>query len=117
MTKEIKLDPICFRGTHMMAITNTGYLLPCCYCDHPSTLEDIEFKKLLAVSKIEDYETIDEILSKKEWIDFEENLRNHKGAPACIEVCRVREDKNNIIRKDIWINLDDGTIDGVKNYV
>jgi hypothetical protein len=111
---EIKLDPICFKGFQMV-VTNTGYLLPCCYCDDQWTLEDLEFKKLMTVSKIDEYDTLDEIVFSKEWKDFEENLINHKGPPACMSVCRVREDKNNIIRKDTWINPDSGLVEKVRS--
>ena len=110
---EIKLDPICFKN-QSMGVTNTGYLLPCCYCDDLPTLEDSEFQKLMAVSKIDDYETINEIIFSKEWKEFEENLRNHKGPPCCFHICRIREDKNNIVRKDIWINPHDLKIKDVR---
>jgi hypothetical protein len=111
---EIKLDPACFKH-FPMAITNTGYLLPCCYCDDKYTLADPKFQKLMAVSKISDYETLDEIVSLKEWKDFEEDLRNHKGPDACMTVCRVKEDDVNMIRKDTWINPDDGKVEKVRN--
>ena len=111
---EIKLNPMCFKS-FPMAVTNTGYLLPCCYCDDKWTLENPEFQKLMAVSKIDEHQTLDEIVSKKEWIDFEENLRNHKGPHACISTCQVREDKNNIKRKDTWINPNDGKVEQVRN--
>ena len=106
---EIKLDPMCFKR-FPMAITNTGYLLPCCYCDDKPTLQDLGFKKLMEVSKIDEYSNLNEIVSTKEWKDFENNLRNHKGPPACMTICRVRENKNNITRKDTWINPHDGTV-------
>ena len=108
---DIKLNPQCFR-TLSMAVTNTGYLLPCCYCDDKCTFDDIEFQKLMSASKIDEHETLDEIVFSKEWKDFEENLRNHKGPPCCFQVCRANKD--NVIRKDIWINTDTLKIEKVR---
>jgi hypothetical protein len=112
--KEIKLDPICFKK-FSMAVTNTGYLLPCCYCDDIYTFEDIEFQKLMAASKIDEHETLEEIVFSKEWKDFEENLRNHKGPPCCIQICQVRKNTIDVVRKDTWINPDNGTVERVRN--
>ena len=111
---DIRLNPQCFNIGFPMAVTNTGYLLPCCYCDDPYTLKNLEFQKLMAVSKISEHDTLDEIVCTSEWKDFEENLRNHKGPPACVSTCRVREDKNNIVRKDTWIDPENGTIEYVR---
>ena len=41
-----------------------------CYCDDPPTTNDPEFQKLMAVSKLDDNESIKEILAKKEWARF-----------------------------------------------
>lgn len=106
----IKLDPICFKDFPMSA-TNTGYLVPCCYCDENEALNDPEFQKLLSASKLDEHETIEEIIFSKEWKEFEENLRNHKGPQFCISHCKVTEEKEkSIIRKDTWINVDNGSI-------
>lgn len=100
---KIKLDPQCFKG-FPMAITNKGYLIPCCYCDDPKTMNDPEFQKLLAVSKISDNDNLEQIIFNKQWKRFEKNLRRHQGPHACMNTCKVREDKNNIIRKDVHID-------------
>ena len=83
-----KLDPQCINGKMGLAVTNRGELIPCCRCDNPNTLNDPKFKKLIAVSKISDYDTIDDILNTPEWINFEKDLRNHIGPPACWYTCR-----------------------------
>lgn len=111
---EIKLDPQCFKG-FPMAITNQGYLIPCCYCDHPTTMKDPEFQKLLAVSNINDYENLEDIINTKEWTDFEKNLKNHKGPRACIQTCQIRENKDDIIRKDTHIDPKTKSIFTVRN--
>jgi|SRR6056297_779578 len=102
MRKDTELDPQCFKGTIAYAVTNRGHLIPCCRCDDPATMNDPEFQKLLAVSKISDYDNIDEILSTKEWIEFVENLKNHKGPHACFHTCRKnKEEKNTQVLKMI----------------
>jgi hypothetical protein len=110
----MKLDPLCFKE-FPMAITNQGFLIPCCYCDDPSTMEDPDFKKLLEVSNIKDYENIEDIIKTKEWTEFAENLKNHKGPRSCIQVCQVRENKNDIIRKDTHIDPKTKTVVGVRD--
>jgi hypothetical protein len=102
MSEKIELDPQCFKGTIAFAVTNRGHLIPCCRCDDPPTVRDPEFQKLLAVSKISDYNSIEEILATKEWLEFEENLRNHKGPDACIKTCRKnKEEKDTQVLKMI----------------
>ena len=61
-----KLDPACFKG-YLMAITNQGYVIPCCWCDTPRTLNDPEFKKLLRVSNINFYDDLEEMFNNEEW--------------------------------------------------
>jgi len=95
-----ELDPKCFKG-FPMAITNDGYLLPCCYCDDPVTRSESDFKKLMAVSKIEDYEDLSEIVLTEEWCDFEKNLRKNIGPRACYEACTKESD----VRKDMHIDV------------
>lgn len=92
----MKLDPLCFKDRIAFAVTNRGHLIPCCRCDDPLTMNDPEFQKLLAVSKISDYNSIEEILVTKEWKEFEENLRNHKGPHACFHTCRKNKEEKNI---------------------
>ena len=90
----MKLNPQCLieKDPKLMAITNEGYLIPCCYCDAPTTMNDPEFKKLLRVSNISFYDDLEDIFHNKEWSDFYENLKQHKGPPSCISTCGVKED-------------------------
>ena len=89
----MKLNPKCLveKDPKAMAITNKGYVVPCCYCDQPSTMNDPEFKKLLKVSNIDSYDDLEEIFYNKEWIEFYENLKQHKGPPCCISTCGKNE--------------------------
>lgn len=87
-----KLDPKCLDNRMQAAITNRGELIPCCYCDTEKTLEDSKFQQLLKVSKISDYDTIEEIYLTKEWINFKKDLENDKGPWACQTICLKRDD-------------------------
>ena len=94
----MKLDPLCFKDEIGLAVTNRGHLIPCCRCDEPHTIDDPEFKKLLAVSKISDVDDVNEILLSKEWIQFYKNLLNNKGPKACIDTCRADKSQNSTLR-------------------
>lgn len=83
-----ELDPLCIKAQIGFAVTNRGELIPCCRCDEPKTMNDPKFQKLLAVSKIEDYDSVDEILQTKQWKQFFKNLQNHKGPAACWRTCK-----------------------------
>ena len=111
MNNEIKLDPKCLKDNKMqMAVTNNGELIPCCWCDSAHTRDNPTYKKLLAVSKIDDYEKIEDILETIEWKEFENNLRNNKGLPACERTCPVRKDKEDVVKKSFTIDLDSDKI-------
>lgn len=91
-----KLDPQCFKNNIAFAVTNRGELIPCCMCDDPPTINDPEFKKLLAVSKISDHNTIEDILRTKQWKKFYKNLKRHTGPAACWQTCRSNKNINDI---------------------
>ena len=57
-----------------LAIDNRGHLLPCCWCDHPKTTKDEKYQPLYKVSKLEDHNSIDDILDQKEWKKFENDI-------------------------------------------
>ena len=94
---EIKFKPKCMDGSMQTAVTNRGYLIPCCYIDERIGLESPPIKKLLEVSKISEVEDIEEILFSKPWMKFEEDLRteNWPEIPGiCKHHCQVRGDDN-----------------------
>ena len=112
MTKITELDPLCLKTEFEIidgvrvekgmqaAIDNRGRLIPCCYCDTPTNELDENYQKLLKVSNIEDYDNIEEIYLTKEWIEFVQNLKDHKGFFACRITCPKRTDKKNVVRKE-----------------
>lgn len=111
MTEEkitFELEPQClkkettekFINEMQVAIDNRGHLIPCCYCDTPNNNKDENYQKLLKVSKISDYDSIEEIYLNKEWTEFVENLKNNKGFYACHIVCKKRQNNKNVTRKE-----------------
>jgi|SRR6056300_228367 hypothetical protein len=90
--KNIKMKPMCFEN-FPFAMTNKGELLPCCYCDWPKSMKDPKFQSLLKVSKVSDYDKIDDIFETKEWKEFYDLLT--KDIPpclACLETCGTKTD-------------------------
>lgn len=71
--------------TQSIASTADGYLLPCCWCDAPSTRTDIVKLGLYDLNlKIENNETIDAILLSTQWKNFINTiLYNSNDAPRC----------------------------------
>lgn len=101
MQTDIELEPLCFKKEIAMAVTNRGHLIPCCRCDNPANMADPEFQKLLKVSKISDYNSINEILETDEWNNFRKDLRNNKGPASCVYTCRKNkpEEEVQILKK------------------
>jgi len=87
-----ELDPKCF-DTRQQAygFTNRGELIPCCWCDTQYNRRDKDYQKLLMVSKLEDHDSIEEIVTQEEWVEFYENLKQNKGFWVCHHVCKKRE--------------------------
>lgn len=92
------LDPKCLDNRLQAAVNNRGELIPCCYCDTKVTWKDSKFQQLLKVSKISDYDSIEEIYLTKEWIEFKKDLENDKGPRACFNTCLKRNDDG--VRKE-----------------
>jgi hypothetical protein len=108
MTQTNELDPLCLRGAIALAVTNQGYLIPCCRCDDQRTMNDPEFQKLLSVSKISDYENIEQIMYTPEWSKFKSELEQHRGPAACQLVCqknKAQEDKQVLTVIDTSVDI------------
>lgn len=85
-----ELDPKCLdERQDAFALTNKGELIPCCWLDcHRSRTTDKEYQKLLSVSRIDDYDDIEEIFFTDEWLSFIRNLYNGKGFKECHFKCK-----------------------------
>ena len=94
---DFELEPRCMppqdkdsERRQQVAVTNRGQLVPCCWMDQREVLSHPEMIKMLKVSNVADYDTIDEILLTDEWQEFAKNLEQRnleKIMPVCIIHC------------------------------
>lgn len=104
---DIELDPLCFKDEIAFAVTNQGVLVPCCRFDDPATMDDPEMKPLIEASKISENNTIDDILKKKEWKQFTDNLSKNIGPNACLATCAKAKKYSQNVE---WIDTSTGEI-------
>lgn len=104
---DIELDPLCFKDEIAFAVTNQGVLVPCCRFDDPATMDDPEMKPLIEVSKISENNTIDDILKKKEWKQFADNLSKNIGPNACLTTCAKAKKYSQNVE---WIDTSTGKV-------
>ena len=86
-----------------VALTNRGELIPCCWMDQKEVVTTPEVQKLLRVSRIKDYDKVEDILETKEWQEFANNLAEKnmdKVLPVCKQHCRVREGRDRLKKED-----------------
>ena len=111
---KVKLDPKCLNNKQgAFAMTNRGELIPCCWLDTDQQREEIEYKELLLASRIDDYDSIEEIYLTDEWIQFYENLKNGIGFLKCHEICKWRETDSHKMESTIDVNT--GKVKKVKS--
>ena len=87
-SKDFRMSP---------AVTNRGELIPCCWCDQPRASKDPIMKQMLKVSKISDHNSIEDILTTKEWQEFAKNLAEKnldKVLRVCIIHCQKRSGRD-----------------------
>ena len=103
----MQFSPKCFpnkQRTQQVALTNRGELIPCCWIDHRDRLEHPTMVKMLKVSKVSDYENVEDIFKTKEWQEFAKNLaeKNIKELmPVCKQNCGGK-----VFKKENWIYKD-----------
>lgn len=98
------IEPKCqTKAQPMFGFTKHGELIPCCWLDTGENREDPEYQKLLSVSKITDYESIEDILLTDEWLEFAEHIKNKK---TTIEGCTKQCKKGSVSKKEIYIAKD-----------
>jgi len=96
----------------MFAVTKFGELIPCCWLDTSTNREDPSYKKLLAVSKLSDYESIDELILTEEWLEFNDYIRDGKSPfYGCLRNCK----KGVQIKKEIYL-ASAGSVTAKKEY-
>ncbi len=104
---DIELDPLCFKDEIAFAVTNQGVLVPCCRFDDPATMGDPKMKPLIEASKISENNTIDDILKKKEWKQFVDNLSKNIGPNACLTTCAKAKKYSQNVE---WIDTSTGKV-------
>ena len=106
MKETYKIKPKCFKD-QSMAITNQGYLIPCCFCDHPKIMKSDRMKDLLKVSNINDYDKLEDIGKTVEWKNFYNDLKNNiPPVEVCVEICSIKQDGSKVkeLRTDTFID-------------
>ncbi len=94
------LKPKCF-GRMEPAINAQGFLLPCCWCDNPKTLNHKTFKKLIKDKfHLDNVEQISDVIYSKEWQEFKKDLAN-SNIENLPPVCKIKCEggKINVIKK------------------
>ena len=96
--KKIILEPRCMPKHGSIeyrmspAMTNRGELIPCCWMDQAKALKHPIMKQMLKVSKVSDYNSIEEILLTKEWQQFAKDLAE-KDIDKVVPVCTTHSKK------------------------
>lgn len=91
----IELEPKCFNHKQpAFAMTNRGEVIPCCWLDTQKNKVTTEYKKLLMVSNLDDYDSVDEIFLTDEWVQFYKDLQNNIGFPTCYQICSKKDADN-----------------------
>ena len=104
-----KIKPKCFYKMEA-AINAQGFLLPCCWCDQPWTLEQECFKPLVQdkfhLSKVKD---INEVIYSKEWQKFKKDLEEsniENLPPVCMKQCEEKDGENKQSKIQRYIDKD-----------
>ena len=103
----MQFSPKCFpnkQRTQPAALTNRGELIPCCWIDHRDRLKHPTMVKMLKVSKVSDYENVEDIFKTKEWQDFAKNLAE-KNMQEIMPVCK-QHCGDKVFKKENWIYKD-----------
>jgi len=94
--KKNTLKPKCLLTNRDLSYSVTGHILPCCWVN--TSFNDKHIKSLLTDKlKIENNNSIEEILDKKEWKEFINVLENNSDEnlpPVCKRYCSVGLERN-----------------------
>tara|TARA_B110000211_G_C13889106_1_gene468701 strand:- start:35 stop:376 length:342 start_codon:yes stop_codon:yes gene_type:complete len=75
-----------------IAVSATGFILPCCWLDRPDSEIDEKVATLFNDKlHIDNNDTIKDIVSSKPWQKFMRELidKPEKSSPICLEMCTV----------------------------
>ena len=102
---KYQIFPKCLAKTRARAFTAEGFIVPCCWCDHPEFMKDNLiaplFKSSLNIDTIEDIEK--DVINSPEWEALRNVLENHPDqAPLlCKQMCG--QPVKNAVREKIRI--------------
>lgn len=99
-----KIYPKCLSAWRDLAFTSTGHLTPCCwvnYSFHEPFLKDL----LTDEMHIDNFESIEEILTSKPWRDFYNMIQNNQDlAPStCRHYCTGKTTLEDLEGKETFI--------------
>ena len=111
---DMKLVPKCVHANRAEAYVNTGHILPCCWVDGLFARKEPEIEALFADHlKVENNNSLEDILFSKEWIEFYDLILNHpeKAPKECYKYCgestnlRKNPQRDRIMDSEVIENL------------
>ena len=93
--------PKCINGEKIIGHSATGWILPCCWLDpNEDPIEDEKIKALFTDDlKIENVESIEDILYSDPWIEFMNTIQSGKDVPTmCLKYCSESPNVRSITR-------------------
>jgi hypothetical protein len=102
--KNSKFLPKCLHIDRQLAFVNTGHMTPCCWISvdwNEPYLKDILSKEM----HIDNFESIEEILTSEPWIKFFDMLKNNPSdaPPTCKKFCTTFDLSHYIDGEQIFI--------------
>jgi len=83
-----KLNPKCINENRALAYTSTGHITPCCWTN--TSFDEKYLKDILSEDMhIDNFDTVEEILTSKPWNKFFKMLRyySNDAPPTCRKYC------------------------------
>lgn len=103
-----KLKPKCLEENRDLAYTTTGHLTPCCWVN--TEFNEHYLRQILSPKmQINNFNSVEEILTSRPWINFFKMLKeNPQAAPrVCKRYCGFNKSWAEIEGEEIFINPDD----------
>jgi|TARA_B100001094_G_scaffold329155_1_gene391265 hypothetical protein len=91
------INPKCLNGEQCYGFNIDGYLLPCCWVDHPTRIG--QFKILTKDKfKLSNVDSIESIIESEEWQEFFDVLINkpEEAPETCKHYCSDRHEHRKI---------------------
>jgi len=86
-----------------IAVSATGFILPCCWLDRPDSEIDEKVATLFNDKlHIDNNDTIDDIIKSDPWQKFMRELttKPEESSPICLEMCRTSGSR--YVHKEEW---------------